>query len=129
MNRICSVAVSVCLFAIGSASIASAGDTTGKVTVSSPRGTMWSSSVPYEASATTTCPRGVAAIGIYTAPYQRAYTVKGQKLNAVLNLATGSYDTVVQEWDNCGGTATTHVPLIIGASSTTLATQMANNTS
>ena len=44
--------------------------------------------------------KGVAAMGIYTAPHQRAYVVRGNKLDTTITLAPGSYDTVVQEWDN-----------------------------
>jgi hypothetical protein len=60
-------------------------------------------------------PRGVSAMGIYTAPYQRVYVVKGARLDTVLNLASGKYCTVVQEWDNCRGSAVTHVPVTVEA--------------
>jgi hypothetical protein len=68
-------------------------------------------SVQYVATATTTCAKGVSAMGIYTAPYVLAYTVSGPKLNTVLTLSPGTYNTVVQEWDNCGGS--TKMPVAI----------------
>ena len=127
MNRFCSVAVRVCLLLIGTASAFAV--ERGTVTVVSPTGSLLSSSVHYVASATTSCRKGVAAMGIYTAPYQRVYTVKGAKLDTVLNLTPGNYDTVVQEWDNCGSSASVHVPISIQVSTTTLISQTGNNTS
>jgi len=110
----------------------------GKVTVLSPSPGVFSSSIHYVARATTTCPRGVSAMGIYTAPHVRVYTVKGASLDKLLTLAPGAYDTVVQEWDNCGTSAWTHVKVTVKASTpapppipytTTLAAQTGNNTS
>jgi len=40
-------------------------------------------------------------MGIYTAPYRRVYVVRGAKLDTTLTLGPGTYNTVVQEWDNC----------------------------
>jgi hypothetical protein len=113
---------------------------TGKVVVTSPTATTFSSSIHYVASATTSCSKGVSAMGIYTAPHVRVYTVKGAKLDKTLTLAPGSYDTVVQEWDNCGTSAWTHVKFTVSSSipktpppppswTTTLAAQTSNNTS
>ncbi len=73
--------------------------------------------VQYVATATTTCSKGVAAMGIYTAPGVLAYTVSGAYLNTLLNLSSGTYNTVVQEWDNCGGSAKTAVTINVGSSS------------
>jgi len=75
-------------------------------------------SVQYVATATTTCAKGVSAMGIYTAPYVLAYTVSGAKLNTVLSLNPGTYNTVVQEWDNCGGSTKTPVAItVVGSQS------------
>jgi hypothetical protein len=75
-------------------------------------------SVQYVATATTTCAKGVSAMGIYTAPYVLAYTVSGAKLNTVLSLSPGTYTTVVQEWDNCGGSTKTPVAItVVGSQS------------
>jgi len=75
-------------------------------------------SIQYVATATTTCAKGVSAMGIYTAPYVLAYTVGGAKLNTVLSLSPGTYNTVVQEWDNCGGSTKTPVAItVVGSQS------------
>jgi hypothetical protein len=74
-----------------------------------------STSVQYVATATTSCSKGVAAIGIYTAPYKLAYTVKGASLNTSLSLSSGTYNTVVQEWDNCGNSAKTPITITVGS--------------
>src|SRR5437660_2131268 len=74
------------------------------VYVSSPgNGSTVQSPVHFVASATSTCSKGVASMGIYTAPYQLAFTVAGSSLNTNLNLAPGTYNTTVEEWDYCGG--------------------------
>jgi len=68
-------------------------------------------SVNFVATATTTCSKGVSSMGIYTAPYQLAYTTNGASLNTTLNLSPGTYHTTVEEWDGCGGAATTPVTI------------------
>jgi hypothetical protein len=73
-------------------------------------------SVQYVATSTTTCAKGVSAMGIYTAPNVLAYTVSGSKLNTVLSLNPGTYITVVQEWDNCGGSDKTPVAITVAGS-------------
>jgi hypothetical protein len=103
---------------------------TGLVTVTAPTTSMfYRTSVHYTATATTNCPGGVSAIGIYTAPNQRVYLSQGAKLDTVITLTPGTYDTVVQEWDNCQGSAATHVPVTIEGVTTTLSALTANNTS
>ena len=72
-------------------------------------------SVQFVASATTPCSAGVAAMGIYPAPGVLAYKVNGNKLNTDLSLASGNYRVIVQEWDNCGGTATAPVTITVGS--------------
>jgi hypothetical protein len=52
-------------------------------------------------------------MGVYTAPYQLAYVVNGASMNHALGLNPGTYHTVVQEWDNCGGAATTPVTITV----------------
>ncbi len=87
-------------------------------------------SVQYVATATTTCAKGVSAMGIYTAPYVLAYTVSGPRINTVLSLSPGTYNTVVQEWDNCGGSTKTPVAItVVGSQSggSVLVTAPANN--
>src|SRR5215813_4358552 len=88
------------------------------VTVSSPTsGSTSGSSVHFVASASSpACSKGVAAMGIYPAPYQLAYKAKGSSLNATLNLKAGKYNVVVQEWDNCGSSAHANIALSVGGS-------------
>ena len=57
-------------------------------------------------------------MGIYTAPNVLAYKVSGSSLNTYLNLAKGTYNTVVQEWDKCGGSTKTAVTLTVSSGST-----------
>jgi hypothetical protein len=78
------------------------------------------SSVNFAATATTTCPKGVASMGIYTAPSQLAYAVGGASLNKTLSLGPGTYHTTIQEWDKCGGAATAPVTITVGSSGKTL---------
>ena len=84
------------------------------VSVSSPaNGATMSSPVTYVASATApTCSAGVAAIGIYV-NNSLVYQVNGSSLNTQLTFNPGSYNTVVQEWDNCGGSSIAPVNIAI----------------
>ena len=87
----------------------------GNVQVSAPaNNSVVASTVQYVASSSSACAAGVAAMGIYTAPGVLAYKVNGNKLNTVLTLSSGSYSTVVQEWDKCGGSATAPVIIHVG---------------
>ena len=101
------------------------------VTVSTPaNGSTVSGSVLYKASATTSCSKGVGSMGIYTAPGQLAYVSNGGSLDTTLNLSAGTYNTVVEEWDNCGGAATTPIKITVsggGGSSGVSVSSPANN--
>jgi acid phosphatase len=91
----------------------------GAVSVSSPTNNSTSSApVHFVASASTGCSKGVSAMGIYTAPFVLAYKVSGSNLNTYLGLAAGTYNTVVQEWDNCGSSSKTAITLTVSGSST-----------
>ncbi|MGA8619900.1 MAG: hypothetical protein WB660_15440 [Candidatus Sulfotelmatobacter sp.] len=84
------------------------------VSVSAPgNGATVSGSVHYVASASSPCSKGVASMGIYTAPGVLKYVVNGSELNTTLSLSPGKYETVVQEWDNCGGASTTPITLTV----------------
>ena len=48
-------------------------------------------------------------------------------LNTNLNLNPGSYKAVIQEWDNCGGTATTPVSINVSVQSGVHVTSPASN--
>lgn len=85
------------------------------VTVSAPKNNSTvSTQIQYVATATSTCKAGVSAMGIYTAPGVLVYTVSGASLNTLLHLNPGTYNTVVQEWDNCGGSTSTPVTIKVG---------------
>jgi hypothetical protein len=71
--------------------------------------------VNYAAKASTTCASGVDSMGIYTAPGELAYKVKGSALNTNLSLNPATYNTTVQSWDNCGGTAATPVTIKVSS--------------
>jgi hypothetical protein len=72
-----------------------------------------SSPVNYVATATTsTCSKGVASMGIYV-DKQLEYVVNGDILNTNLNLNAGNYNTVVEEWDYCGGAAYTPIAITV----------------
>jgi hypothetical protein len=66
--------------------------------------------VYYRATATTSCGKGVASMGIYV-NNQLNYVGNGATLNTSLTLTPGTYDTVVQEWDYCGGSTFQHVKI------------------
>jgi hypothetical protein len=88
------------------------------VTVSSPgSGSTSASPVHFVASASSACSKGVASVGIYTAPNTLAYKVSGSKLDTFLSMNAGSYSVFVQEWDNCGQSSGTPVSLTVSASS------------
>jgi hypothetical protein len=100
--------------------------TTGSVTVAAksavwvswpPNNSTVGSPVLFTATATSTCSKGVASMGIYTAPSpdKRVYVTEGSSLKTTVALAPGTYNTVVQEWDNCGGSTFTPVKITVGA--------------
>jgi hypothetical protein len=77
---------------------------TGSIGVSSPvTNTVVTSPVHFVANAqATSCKSGIAAMRIYTAPGVNAYTVNSASLDTRLSLAVGTYNIVIQAWDNCG---------------------------
>lgn len=90
------------------------------VTVQSP--------VHYAASAgATSCAQGVASMGIYTAPGVLAYVANGTSLSTDLTLSPGTYHTVVQQWDYCGGASTTPITITISGKAGVFVTAPANN--
>ncbi|HEY7097915.1 MAG TPA: hypothetical protein VH437_14410 [Terriglobales bacterium] len=86
----------------------------GSITVRQPISNVtYSPSVLFAATATTTCPTGVAAMGVYDAPHHRAVTQKGAKLDWGGDFYPGVYNAVIEEWDNCGGAASVTVRLVV----------------
>jgi hypothetical protein len=98
------------------------------VSVSSPsNGATIQGSVHYTASANTSCGRGIGAMGVYTAPGVLAYVVNGSSLNTNLNLDPGTYKTVVEAWDNCGGASTSTVTVTVNSGPGVFVTSPGNN--
>jgi len=95
------------------------GGTTGVFVTSPANNSTVGSPTNFVATATTSCSLGVASMGIYTAPSQLAYVVNGASLNTNLSLSPGTYNTVVQEWDKCGGAATTPIKITVNSSGST----------
>lgn len=89
--------------------------TTPTVTILSPKTASDSGSpVFYEAYATSpACASGISAMRIYSAAGVNAYTVNGAHIETFITLAPGSYSTVVQAWDNCGGVSKTPVNITV----------------
>ncbi len=98
------------------------------VSVSSPQnGATLSSSVAYSASATTsTCSKGVASMGVYV-DYKLLYVVNGTKLNTTLSVDAGKHNTVVEEWDYCGGATFVPMTITVSGQSGVFVTSPANN--
>jgi hypothetical protein len=75
------------------------------------------SPVHFLATATSpACSKGVSTVGIYTSPNSLAYTVNGSNLDTNLTLNAGTYNVVVQEWDNCGWSSKAAVTLTVTSS-------------
>ena len=108
----------LCLgFALGIGTAASA--TTPVVTVTLPtNNSTVPSQVHYVATASSPqCAKGIAAMRIYSAPSVGAYTVNSNSLDTNITLSPGTYNTVVQAWDNCGGVGKTPVTIIVKGTS------------
>jgi len=96
----------------------SSSNSTGVYVTSPTNNSTVGSPVHFAATATTSCSKGVASMGIYTAPYQKAYTVSGASLSTDLTLSAGTYNTTVEEWDNCGGASSKPVTITVNSSTT-----------
>lgn len=98
------------------------------VIVSSPgNGETVSSPATFAATAnTTTCSRGVAAMGVYI-DNELVYTVDSTKLDTTLALTTGKHNAVIQEWDFCGGVTKTAMPITVETRTGVFVTSPANN--
>src|SRR5215472_13245205 len=95
------------------------------VTVTSPGNSATvTSPVHYVATATaTSCAKGVASMGIYV-NNKLTYVVNGASLNAQISLSAGVENTVVEEWDYCGGAITTTINLNVVAPLSTYFTDL-----
>ncbi|HET7441599.1 MAG TPA: hypothetical protein VFJ47_09875, partial [Terriglobales bacterium] len=61
-------------------------------------------------------------MGIYTAPSHLAYSVSGGSLSTKLSLSTGTYNTTVAGWDNCGGLVQKAVTITVNSALTVMET-------
>ena len=88
------------------------------VTVSSPSsGSTVGTSVKFVATASTSCSKGIASMGVYPSANWLVYTVGGSNLNTSINLNPGTYDGIVVAWDNCGGASTAGVKITVQSGS------------
>lgn len=79
------------------------GTSTDPQVVSPTDGGVVTSPVHYVANASApNCSKGISAMRIYTAPGVSAYSVNGNAIDTYLKMAIGTYNVVVQAWDNCG---------------------------
>jgi hypothetical protein len=84
------------------------------VTMTAPaNGATVSNPVSFVGSATTSCSKGVAAMGVYI-DGGLAYKTSGSQLNTQLSLGGGGHQAVMEEWDNCGGAATKTASITVG---------------
>src|SRR6266849_424272 len=109
VGKLCAV-VCVCAFALPAFAGVYVTSPTGGSTAASPIHFVATASSP-------ACSKGVSAMGIYTAPYVLAYVVNGSSLDTYLSMNTGTYNVVVQEWDNCGWSATASIALTVSGTS------------
>jgi hypothetical protein len=102
---------------ITAASSSTGGAANSAVTLTSPANNATvASPVQFAASASSTCAKGVGAMGIYTAPGQLVYQGNGSNLSQGLPLNNGTYNATVVAWDNCGGSATAPVTFTVANS-------------
>lgn len=89
--------------------------TTPVVTVAAPAdGTITTSPINFLATATSpNCAKGISAVEIYSAPGVSAAATGSGNLNTYINLPKGTYNTVVQAFDNCGGVGKADVTITI----------------
>lgn len=86
------------------------------ITVVSPKtGSSAGSPIYYEAYASSSCANGISAMRIYSAPSVTAYTTSGSHIETFITLRPGSYSTVINAWDNCGGVATKTINVTVAA--------------
>lgn len=84
------------------------------VKILAPTPASFGSPVYYEADASNpSCSGGVRSMRIYSAPGVVAYSTSGNHIETFIDLHSGSYNTVVQAWDNCGNIAKQSIALTI----------------
>ena len=93
--------------------------------ISPANGSIVSSPANYVATATSSCSKGIASMGIY-ANNQLVYVEDGAKMNTQVNLGSGVQHTVVEEWDNCGGASFTPINVTVQGSDKVLSNLQAS---
>ncbi len=96
----------------GLASSAAASGNQTSIDVSTPRpNTAVDSPLLTQATASTTCPRGITSMAIYSGGKLVGSVSRGASINTTLTLNPGPQNLTVAAWDNCGGSASTSVPI------------------
>lgn len=85
------------------------------ISISAPGKANVTSPVHFTATASTSCSKGIASMGIYTVPGKLVYKVSGAKLDTYLKLNAGSYDASVKAWDKCGNAVGKKVAFNVGS--------------
>jgi Bacterial Ig domain len=97
------------------------------VTVTAPHsGAVLGSPVNFAATATSTCSKGVASMGVYI-DNQLTYVSNGTSLHTSLAFDPGPYHTVVEEWDYCGGASFTPIDITVADKTGVWVTSPSNN--
>lgn len=111
-------AVVITSFLLSVACLALSASTTPVITVSYPaNGSAVHGPVYYAASASSpSCAKGIASMRIYSAPSISAYTVNAAQFSTFISLTPGTYNTVVQSWDYCGGVGKTPITVTVSFS-------------
>jgi len=82
--------------------------------------------VHYAATAqTNTCSKGVASIGVYV-DNQLIHFKNGNSLDTTLSISSGQHNTVVEEWDYCGGATFTSMQITVNNESGVFVTSPLN---
>jgi len=85
------------------------------ITVASPKAGTVGTPTYFDATASTSsCAGGIANVRIYSAPGVVAFSTNSPHVETFLNLKPGTYNTVIQAFDNCGGVS--KFPITITAS-------------
>jgi hypothetical protein len=73
----------------------------------------------FKASATSSCSKGVASMGVYV-DNKLTYVVDSSTMSTSISISAGKHNAVVEEWDKCGGASYTSISnLTIATSSST----------
>ena len=91
----------------------------GVFVTSPPNNSTVSALASFVATATSSCAKGVASMGIYV-NNQLVVVQNGATLKAQVSLGAGAQKTVIEEWDACGGASFVPVDVTVQGSGTRL---------